>query len=68
LEKQIAELKAKKEDLEMSLTKPEIYANKDEFKKTETAYKEAVNKLAAANREYETVFEKIMVLDEQLLA
>jgi len=68
LEKQIGELKAKKEDLEMSLTKPEIYANKDEFKKTETAYKEAVNKLAAANREYETVFEKIMVLDEQLLA
>ena len=68
LEKQIAELKVKKEDLEMSLTKPEIYANKDEFKKTETAYKEAVNKLAAANREYETVFEKIMVLDEQLLA
>jgi len=68
LEKQIAELKVKKEDLEMSLTKPEIYANKDEFKKTETAYKEAVNNLAAANREYERVFEKIMVLDEQLLA
>jgi len=67
LEKQIAELKQKKEDLEMSLTKPEIYANKDEFKKTESGYKEAVNKLAAANKEYEKVFEKIMELDEQLL-
>ena len=67
LEKQIAEFKDKKEDLEMSLTKPEIYANKEEFKKTESAYKEAVTKLAAVNRDYEKVFEKIMELDEQLL-
>jgi ATP-binding cassette subfamily F protein 3 len=67
MEKQIAELKLKKDDLEMSLTKPEIYANKDEFKKTESGYKDAVNKLAVANKEYEKVFEKIMELDEQLL-
>jgi len=51
----------------MSLTKPEIYANKDEFKKIESGYKDAVNKLAVANKEYKKVFEKIMELDEQLL-
>ena len=67
LERQLAELKEKKENLELDLTKPEIYANKEEFKKTESAYKEAINKLATANKEYEKVFEKIMELDEQLL-
>ena len=50
------------------LTKPEIYADKNEFKKAESSYKEALSKLEAANREYEKVFEKIIALDEQLLA
>jgi ATP-binding cassette subfamily F protein 3 len=68
LEKQISELNQKKEELEVQLTKPEIYANGQEFKKTESAYKEAVNKLEVANKEYEKVFEKIIALDEQLLA
>jgi ATP-binding cassette subfamily F protein 3 len=67
LEKKVSELNAQKEELEIRLTKPEIYANPEEFKKTEAAYKDAVNKLEAANKEYEKVFEKIIKLDEQLL-
>jgi ATP-binding cassette, subfamily F, member 3 len=68
LEKKVAELTQQKEELELKLTKPEIYANGEEFKKTEAAYKDALNKLEAANKEYEKVFEKIIELDEQLLA
>jgi ATP-binding cassette, subfamily F, member 3 len=68
LEKQISELNQKKEELEVQLTKPDIYANGVEFKKTESAYKEAINKLEVANKEYEKVFEKIIALDEQLLS
>ena len=68
LEKQISELNQKKEELEIDLTKPEIYANGQEFKKTETAYKEILGKLDAVNKEYEKVFEKIIEMDEQLLA
>lgn len=67
LEKQIAELNDEKEELEILLTKPDIYANAVEFKKTEAAYKDAISKLEAANKEYEKVFEKIIELDEQLL-
>jgi ATP-binding cassette, subfamily F, member 3 len=68
LEKKIAELAQKKEELELMLTKPEIYADKDAFKKTESGYRDALAKLEAANKEYEKVFEKIIELDEQLLA
>jgi len=67
LEKQIADLNGQKDELEIALAKPDIYANVVEFKKTETAYKEALSKLEAANKEYEIVFEKIIELDEQLL-
>lgn len=67
LEKQIAELNQKKEDLEILLTKPGIYANGEEFKKTEAAYKDALSKLELANKEYEKIFEKIIELDEELL-
>jgi ATP-binding cassette subfamily F protein 3 len=56
-----------KEELETRLGLPDIYAKLDEFKKTETAYKEVVNKLEALNKEYEIVFEKIISLDEALL-
>jgi ATP-binding cassette subfamily F protein 3 len=68
LEKQISELNNQKEELEIQLTKPELYADVATFKKTEAAYKDAVAKLQAANKEYETIFEKIIELDEQLLA
>ncbi len=67
LEKDVADLTAKKEELEAKLTHPETYSNGDEFKKTEAAYKEIQSKLNAANKEYEIVFEKMISLDEELL-
>jgi ATP-binding cassette subfamily F protein 3 len=67
LEKELEELKNKKEDFESKLAHFDIYANAAEFKETETAYRDVLQKLEAANKEYEIVFEKIMSLDEEML-
>jgi len=67
LEKKVAELTQQKEALEISLASPEVYSNGEEFKKTEASYKDVLNKLGVANKEYEKVFEKIIELDEELL-
>jgi len=68
LEKKVAELTQQKEELEVMLAKPEVYSSAQEFKKTETSYKNVLNQLTTTNKEYEKVFEKIIELDEQLLA
>ncbi|HET7897559.1 MAG TPA: ATP-binding cassette domain-containing protein, partial [Flavisolibacter sp.] len=68
LEKEVEELNAKKDELEAKLAHPETYANAEEFKKTEAAYKDVLDKLTVANKEYEVVFEKMISLDEDLLA
>jgi chromosome segregation ATPase len=68
LEKEVEELNTRKGELEARLSHPETYANAEEFKKTETAYKDAVSKLAVATREYEIVFEKMISLDDELLS
>ena len=68
IEKQLAEFNQKKMDLEKQLAQPDIYANADEFKKTEVAYKQIQQQISAANVEYEKVFEKIMLLEEELSA
>ncbi|GAA4752514.1 ABC-F family ATP-binding cassette domain-containing protein [Flavisolibacter ginsenosidimutans] len=67
LEKDVAELTAKKDKLEAKLAHPDTYSNGEEFKKTEAAYKDVTTKLEAANKEYEIVFEKMISLDEDLL-
>jgi ATP-binding cassette subfamily F protein 3 len=66
IEKQLAELNRQKTELENKLAEPSTYSNADEFKKTETAYKQLQEKLAAANAEYEKMFEKVMELEEKL--
>ena len=68
LEKDVAELTAKKEELEATLAHPDTYSNGVEFKKTEAAYKDVSVKFIAATKEYEIVFEKMISLDEALLA
>ena len=68
LEKQLAELNQKKDELEVKLGLPETYANGEEFKKTEALYKNVNQQLEQVNKEYELVFEKIISLDEQLLS
>ena len=60
----MAELNQQKTELENKLAEPSIYSNADEFKKTETAYKQLQEKLITANAKYEKIFEKIMELEE----
>jgi len=65
LEQQIAELKLRKDKLEKALSDPEIYADKNKFRDAESAYQQAANEVDKLNKEYETVFEKLMELEGQ---
>ncbi len=65
IEEKIAQLTKAKLDLEHQLATPEIYGNRDSFIKTETAYKQTEQDLMLANKEYESIFEKIMELENQ---
>ncbi len=51
LEQDIAALNTQKEAMEVKLAHPEIYSNGDEFKKTDTAYKQLAERLSIANKE-----------------
>src|SRR5690606_13125346 len=63
LETDINRLKQEKEKLEISLSDPEVYSNKEKFLQTEKAYKQKEEELNRLNREYEEVFEKLMELE-----
>ncbi len=63
LEEKIALLTRQKIELEASLTRPEIYSDKNKFAQAESAYKNAFGELQKLNREYEVIFEKIMDLE-----
>lgn len=66
IEEKLAILNKGKAELEAMMALPENYANKEKFHQTETAYKKLSNELAALNKEYELVFEKVMELEEKL--
>jgi ATP-binding cassette, subfamily F, member 3 len=66
VEEKLAKLNAEKIQLEAAMAAPENYANKDKFHQTETAYKKITAELATLNKEYETVFEKVMELEEKM--
>ncbi|HEX2532478.1 MAG TPA: hypothetical protein VHK69_02015, partial [Chitinophagaceae bacterium] len=66
LEKTLADLNTKKADLEGKLASPDTYAQADAFRKTEVAYQQVLQQLEKANKDYETVFEKIMELESGL--
>ena len=65
LEEKLAALSQQKKTLEDQLALPEIYSDKNKFLTTETEYKKCITALETANREYETVFEKLMELEEK---
>ena len=52
--------------LEAELANPSVYSDKNKYKVVETDYENSKNNLISLNKEYETVFEKVMVLEEQL--
>lgn len=64
LEEQLAKLSQEKTNLETQLGLPEIYADKNKFVEVEAQYKKATESYTICNREYETVFEKLMDLGE----
>lgn len=65
LEEKIAALNKEKQTLEASLGHPDTYGDKAKFVETETRYKKNAQELAALNKEYEVIFEKIMELESQ---
>ena len=48
------------------MASPDIYADKDKFRKTEEAYKKTNAELTKLNADYESVFEKVMELEEKV--
>lgn len=65
LEEDISKASAEKEKLEQALAAPVNYADKKKFVSVENDYKKAKEKLQSLNKEYETLFEKVMELETQ---
>lgn len=63
LETQLANLRNEQERLEALLADPATYGDKNKFVDTEKAFQEVLDKNARLNREYETVFERLMELE-----
>jgi len=66
LEGHLNELNQQKINAEADLAKPESYADKNKFLELEAHYKSIQQKIAAANKEYENLFEKIMQLESEI--
>ncbi len=66
LEEIIAAVTKTKGDLETKLGQPDILADRTKFVVAEKAYNDAVLELTILNGEYETVFEKVMELEEKM--
>ncbi len=63
LEEMVAVLGSQKTELETALSEPATYADKQIFLNTELAYQQISEQLNRVTSEYETVFEKIMLLE-----
>ena len=64
LEGHLNELNQQKSNIEADLALPESYADKNRFLQLEASYASVQQKMAAANKEYEDLFEKIMMLEQ----
>jgi ATP-binding cassette, subfamily F, member 3 len=66
LESHLNELNQQKANAEAELAKPENYSDKNKFLELEERYKSVKQKLNISNKEYETLFEKIMQLESEI--
>jgi len=66
IEEKLAQLNKQKAELEAAMALPDSYSNKDKFQQTETEYKKIGGEISALDKEYETVFEKVMELEEKM--
>ncbi|MBI1782192.1 MAG: ABC-F family ATP-binding cassette domain-containing protein [Sphingobacteriales bacterium] len=65
-EEKLTKLTEEKNKLEASLSSPETYSDKNKFLAAETAYKKISNELITINKDYESLFEKVMELEEKM--
>ncbi|MEP6682766.1 MAG: ABC-F family ATP-binding cassette domain-containing protein [Parafilimonas sp.] len=65
LESHLNELNQQKANAEAEMAKPENYSDKNRFLELEERYKSVQQKLNISNKEYETLFEKIMQLESE---
>lgn len=66
IEEKLAKLNTQQRELEAALASPDVYGDKTRFLETENAYKKVSEESAQLNSEYETVFEKVMELEEKM--
>ena len=66
MEEKISVVTGEKKLLEANLALPEIYSDNQKFLEAEKKYNQKVQELTAANANYEALFEKMMMLEEQL--
>jgi len=64
-EEELEKLKQQQVEAEAAMANPDIYADKNKFAKLESDYKNVLQKIVAATKEYETLFEKLMEMEEQ---
>ena len=67
LEERISKLNSEKTTLEADLALPEIYSDKQKFLEAERRYQQNAQQLTRVNAEYESVFEKMMELEENVV-
>ncbi len=65
IEEKLAKLQEEKKEQEANLANPEIYADKSAFLEVEKKYQHVNEQIEALNKEYETVFELILALEEK---
>ncbi len=63
LEAEISKATLEKARLEQALSAPENYSDKKKFASVESDYKKATDMLQSLNKEYESLFEKVMELE-----
>ncbi|MDE3185656.1 MAG: ABC-F family ATP-binding cassette domain-containing protein [Bacteroidota bacterium] len=66
LEEKIIKNTKEKKQLEANLSLPEIYSDKDKFVEAEKRYKQKLQELDDNNAEYETLFDKMMMMESQI--
>jgi ATP-binding cassette subfamily F protein 3 len=66
LEEQLSKMQQEKATFETQLGDPSFYADKQKFLQLDETYRSHTAKLQAVQKEYDTVFERVMELEEKL--
>ncbi len=66
MEEKLSKLQEQKSSLERDLASPDIYLDKGKFLEKESNYKQTCEQINKANATYETLFEKMVQLEEQV--